>query len=553
MVDSKVLLQLLAETLRSFEGIEILMGFTQEHEVAYAKFSVQRTRLVLWGLCMDNQKAQDDSSVTEQAAKMRALYDVSHASKSSTELYGLRISSESTSQTSRQSPYRASARSRGFELFKRTFDTYTRRLSGRIGCAMSVQSRRLCVTDLSLFSTFVKDLERCLDDLYGPTHNERNIQNTRRWRDHFYEAMSTIAEEPDSLSLLAEASSGHHDTFGNFASQRLLEREGRPLPTIWKGYQTFEADLQRLKFTFWHTLLHRLVPIRLQGGSDEPPTSAHSTTASHPAKPSGTSQGYLALCSRFGRFNSNIAEVDLSTIKSNLELSTEIHGIRPQLWPNEGSCSIRRVLVRAASVRLIQFKIENGRTMVLARDSLPTSAEIEGNRYATADLAKKQQASSPSAEESVMKKTVDEDKEMQAVHSVSDIGRRIHDRVFGKMQTDDSADVLELLPKNLGPSLLSEDCDTSIGWGIEIVEGPSWIFNCLQLVPTGVVLMILKVTYAILTKDLTRVPAQSVSDQVRDPNLYSGKPAIDVYLIAVGFLLLIFVLVKGSRMLEARR
>ncbi|KAL8990185.1 MAG: hypothetical protein Q9177_001103 [Variospora cf. flavescens] len=507
MVDSKVLLQLLAETLQSFEGIEILMGFTQEHEVAYAKFSVQRTRLVLWGLCMDNQKAQDDSSATEQAAKMRALYDVIHVSKSSTELYGLRISWESTSQTSRQSPYRASARSRGFELFKRPFETYTRRLSGRIGRAMSVQGRRLCVTDLSLFSIFVKDLERCLDDLYGPTHNKRNIQNTRRWRDHFYEAMSTIAEEPDSLSLLVEASSGHHDTFGNFASQRLLEREGRPLPTIWKGYQTFEADLQRLKFTFWHTLLHRLVPIRLQGGSDEPPTGAPSTTASHPAEPSGTLQGYLALCSRFGRFHSNIAE----------------------------------------------FKIENGRTMVLARDSLPTPAEIESNRYATADRAKKQQASSPSAAESVMKKSVDEDKEMQAVHSVSDIGRRIHDRVFGKMQTDDSADVLDLLPRNLGPSLLSEDCDTSIGWGIEIVEGPSWIFNCLQLVPIAVGLISLKVTYAILTKDLTRVPAQLVSDQVRDPNIHSGKPAIDVYLIAVGFLLLILVLVKGSRMLEAGR
>ncbi|KAI4137008.1 MAG: hypothetical protein LQ341_005327 [Variospora aurantia] len=212
---------------------------------------------------------------------------------------------------------------------------------------------------------------------------------------------------------------------------------------------------------------------------------------------------------------------------------------------------------QAAKMRALynvtHFKIENGRTMVLARDSLPTSAEIESNRYATADRAKKQQASSPSAAESVMKKSVDEDKEMQAVHSVSDIGRRIHDRVFGKMQTDDSADVLDLLPRNLGPSLLSEDCDTSIGWGIEIVEGPSWIFNCLQLVPTGVGLITLKVTYAMLTKDLTRVPAQLVSDQVRDPNTHSGKPAIDVYLIAVGFLLLILVLVKGSRMLEAGR
>ncbi|KAL8653564.1 MAG: hypothetical protein Q9210_002018 [Variospora velana] len=160
----------LAETLWDelcngmLDDLDILLSFTQEHEVAYAKFSVQRTRLVLWGLCLDNQNPQNESSAIEQATKIRTLYNVTHASKSSTELYGLRISSESTSQTSRQSPHRTTARSRGFELFKRTFDTYTRRLSGQIGCATSLQDRRLFVTDLSLFSTFVKTSNAALMD-----------------------------------------------------------------------------------------------------------------------------------------------------------------------------------------------------------------------------------------------------------------------------------------------------------------------------------------------------------------------------------------------------
>lgn len=137
---------------------------------------------------------------------------------------------------------------------------------------------------------------------------------------------------------------------------------------------------------------------------------------------------------------------------------------------------------------------------------------------------------------------------MQAFRSAFDTGRMIHDRLFGNLQTHDSFDVLELIPKNLGPSLLSTDSETSVGWGIEIFEGPSWAFTCLQLVPAVVALMTLKLLYTLPPKVARKSRESAIPDQIHVP-----KPATDVFLIAMGISLLILVLVKGSRMLESGR
>ncbi|KAL8916796.1 MAG: hypothetical protein Q9208_008335 [Pyrenodesmia sp. 3 TL-2023] len=217
---NNALLQLLLQTLQCLERLEVLPGFSNEDEVAYAKFSVQRTRLVLWGSCLGNEDLRDEWLPIEQVTKLRALYDVASVSKPYTELYGLRPSLEPASQNSMQ----MRSGSRGFELFKKTVNIYLKRLSGQIGAEFA-RHPKICVADVPRFLTFVKDLEQSLDDLYTPRNNEQCIQNTPKWRDLFYEEMSTIAEEPDSLSLLVKASSGPHDLFGNFASRRLLERE----------------------------------------------------------------------------------------------------------------------------------------------------------------------------------------------------------------------------------------------------------------------------------------------------------------------------------------
>lgn len=353
---SNGLLRLLEETLQCFDRLETLPGISSEHEVAYAKFSVQRTRLVLWGSCLGIGNLKNEPVPIEQVTKLRALYDVASVNRSRPERYGLRPLLEPDSQDS------ALVRlgSRGLELFKRTFYAYTRRLSGQIGSVKPAEHHKLCITDVSRFSSFVRDLERCLDDLYGPRDGEGAIQNTLHWRDLFYQELSTIAEEPDSLCLLVQASSGLFDAFGNFASRRLLEREGRPLPTLWKRYRTFEDGSDLLMFNFEHRLLHRLVPKRLQIGSSEsrrdvPTVASREET---PEKP----RGHLAFCLRFAGRHSDLAEVDLSTIKSNLDLSRAMRKTLSHLWRTDRGCNIRNALVEPVSVRLIQVG-DRGQTL----------------------------------------------------------------------------------------------------------------------------------------------------------------------------------------------
>lgn len=350
---SSTMLPLLVETLQCFDRLEVIPGFSHEHEVAYTKFSVQRMRLVLWGSCLGVDNPKHEPSSTERLTKMCTVRKVASIRESDLGQYGLRPLPEPSLQPSMPLSYQSNPGSRGFDLFKRAFNAYMRRLSGHIDNAKSAQYSKLCVTDVACFSDFVNDLEQCLDDLYGPSNNEKAIQDTLRWRASFYEEMITVAEEPDSLSLLVQASSGAHDAFGNFASRRLQEREGRSVTTLWKRFRTFEDDGDRLIFNFWHRLLHRLIPNCLQGGAAE--SSRHvPTTAPHPRVLSKEQPQYLAFCSRLAVVHSELAEVDLSTIKSNAELSRAIREKLPHLWRNDKDCIIRRALVRFSSVRLIQ-------------------------------------------------------------------------------------------------------------------------------------------------------------------------------------------------------
>lgn len=186
---------------------------------------------------------------------------------------------------------------------------------------------------------------------------------------------------------------------------------------------------------------------------------------------------------------------------------------------------------------------------MLARDALPPPTEVESNSYATPKLAQWQQESSSRANKTVTNRSVNKDEETQAVESVFDVGHLIHDRLFRSMQTHNTADVLELLPRNLGASLLSTDAGRFIGWGIEIVEGPSWICTCLGQVPPAVPWMI---ACAFWSEGSTKFPGGPPSDRWQERSIHTGKPAIDIFMIAMGFSLLILALMKGSRMLESR-
>lgn len=146
---------------------------------------------------------------------------------------------------------------------------------------------------------------------------------------------------------------------------------------------------------------------------------------------------------------------------------------------------------------------------------------------------------------------------MQATRTVFDIGRLIHGRVFKDSQTHEIPHLQDLLSRNLGQSSLSTDSGTFIGWGIEIVEGPSWIFNCLQSLPPLLSAAITWTTISIFSylspkagrKWTVRVsPEQRQNHEINLP-----KSTTDKSLIVFGFALLILFFVKVSRMLDPQR
>ncbi|KAL8688121.1 MAG: hypothetical protein Q9224_004968 [Gallowayella concinna] len=471
MLDGQSTKDLLAETLQYFELVEVVSGLTREYEILYTKLSVQRTRLVLWGK-FENIGYGGTSSSRAQIAKLLALRNIFSDQMTLLDQSGLSTDQNLGIQHAQQSPSPQNSGSRGIQLFKRSFNTYLRQLGAPTGVAVSSHLSGVHVGNKAHFSTFVTALEGLLDDLFAPEDDRPAMHTTLRWRDHFYEEISLIFEDSESLSLLVDARSGPSDIFANIASQRLIEREARRRLTAWKRYRTVVDESDRFVFDIWHRLLHTLLPKRIR---TEPREIADevSATISHRGQPMEKACGYMMFCSSVAGSCSDTAEIDLSTTKSNSDLSTAILRKSPWLWRNDEACKVRKALVGVAAVRLVQLQIKEGRTKILARDSLPPATEIQHNRYAMAvpvSPLSRQRESYPYSKKTKVDLNQSDDEEKQNTQSVVELESLIYDKLFGHLKTQDGADVLDLLPRNLGPALLSAESETSIGWGIELVE-----------------------------------------------------------------------------------
>ncbi|KAL8857580.1 MAG: hypothetical protein Q9178_005908 [Gyalolechia marmorata] len=348
----RALLRALAESLQCFDQIEVASGLTREHEILYAKLSIQRTRLVLWGMCLHEDHDGAASSYQLWAAKLRELRDMFSSSKVLQDQLRLTTAREPDRQPSSVLPPSYSGASRGIHLFKRTFNAYSKHLTTQTGLQISMQPSILHLDDVPKSSIFVDGLRRLVDDLYISLDGLPPVHLTLRWRDYFYEEMSTVAEEADSLSLLVDASSGPYDLFANAASQRLLQREGRPRPTLWQS-MPLSANSNRIEF--WHKCLHIFFPKPLRDSSVVP---TDGITATNPRSDEATptkQQGYLAFSASLAGRYSDLCEIDLSTVKSGSELSSEMLRKLPWLWRGHRGCKVQNALVRPVAVRLIQM------------------------------------------------------------------------------------------------------------------------------------------------------------------------------------------------------
>ncbi len=203
----------------------------------------------------------------------------------------------------------------------------------------------------------------------------------------------------------------------------------------------------------------------------------------------------------------------------------------------------------------------NGRTRILARDSVPPQAEFDAHRYKIGkpglNILGQGQCSPSTGREQNLKQIDDE--EIQKPLSVAESGRLIHRGLFGPKETNDDIDIFNLLPRHLGPALLTGDAETSIGWGIEIVEGPSRILDCLKLIssviiPLFVWAILYSVSRAILFLSGTRsdTTGYRIVRYTETHRMQTKKPTIDICFITAGASFLVFVLIKGSRIMEAR-
>ena len=287
---------------------------------------------------------------------MRMLHELRGtfpSGKSLCEEIGLTSCNPSDLEGSRRLLSRAS---RGFELFKKMFLTYKRQMMVQMDDTVEMHCPGWQVSDIKLFSVFIGKLTHLIDALYQSNGVKVNIEETLEWRDRFYREMSIVAEEPDSLNLLVDGRFGKHDHFATYASQRLLDREGRPRPTFWKRYRILEDESDRFMFERWHKFFHSHTPLCLRLGVSEDPTISTATAASS-EEDNGILQGHFVFCLRLGARHSDLCEIDLSLFKDDAELSREIRRRSSELWRADKGCRIRNACLKPASIRLIQVRV----------------------------------------------------------------------------------------------------------------------------------------------------------------------------------------------------
>ncbi|KAL8684911.1 MAG: hypothetical protein Q9218_008076 [Villophora microphyllina] len=512
------LLRNLVHQLQCFSIIEPAPDLTRQHEVLYASFSIQRTRLLFWAHHLRSYlegKAPLTESCIEQ---LRSIC-------------GILIPKAKTLDSSGLEPLQTSqphaSASRGLEIFRRTFLLSIKQLRAHPDLQCSADIPQMQVCDISRFSHYMSSLAKALDDLFDSAWNEQDYVATS-WRECFYQEMSTVAEDLDSLVLLADARLGSHDIFADLASQRLLEREGRLRPTLLNRYRTFEDITNRIIFDTWHKILHRLLPESLLISSSSAADTTSAQTSQDIFKAERAPQ-YLAFRCSLGGRTSDLAEIDLSHVKCDDQLR---------------------------QIRLIQFKTTGGKIKVLARDSVPPQWELVNKRYSIGNThappAKQKPSTPPSQANKIFKLHSDEEKQLDL--SVAQSGQQIYNKLFARRRkSQDPAGVIQYLPRNLGSSLLSPEAGSSIGWGIEIVLGPSLLYTFLQLIPLFAFIIISPIGKILMAwiiflgnRAFNKNWDLGIVQHVRKESLSST----DWYLITAASFFLIFGFVKAARMME---
>ena len=177
------LLRYLAELLQCFDKVEVASDLTREHEVLYTKLSIQRTRLVLWGMCLEQDHDGAASSYQLWAAKRRELRDMFSSCKVLQDQLLLTTTPDPDRQPSSELPLPYFGASRGIHLFKRTFNAYSKHLTTQTGLQIFMPASSLHLNDVPNPSIFVDRLRRLVDDLYTSLDGLPPVHTTLRWRD----------------------------------------------------------------------------------------------------------------------------------------------------------------------------------------------------------------------------------------------------------------------------------------------------------------------------------------------------------------------------------
>ncbi len=190
---------------------------------------------------------------------------------------------------------------------------------------------------------------------------------------------------------------------------------------------------------------------------------------------------YLELCINVGKYETKLAEIEVSSSRSNgAAICTDSHlfrqiyhryfALRKHTW--------RRFLYRPAGIRFVHFGVQAGhRVIFFSSDPLPSEDEITAKRY--------------------------EYNLQPPVPPPMDSRTFLH--YFYKHNTHShstSAKYVNRLPKKLGDSLthaLGID-DLRPGWGIHIIEGPNKVAICWALMIILIASLAVSIGYDIIAK-----------------------------------------------------
>ena len=349
-IPSQNILRAQLDLLHTFNIVTIGSFSSKELEILLMRYALLRTQFVLWAKSLNYGQlgVEESARVVEMLRGLGNLINQSCLAETS----GLSWVRQNDQTRSRS---RFTMQSRGLQMFKPFHQAYIRELHAIQPISRQNSNSKYCVVDINGFRHFLDKVERYLEAIISSKGLADSFSRSR-WRVLFFQCMSTISEDTDSLTLLVEVGHRACDVrFAEAAHHRLVEREGRPGFSFMRRFRLLHDDSDRIVFDRLHQCFHKLFPGCAQPSErSSPPRILAPMKASSEKEQVDRKPKYLGICYQMASRRSSLFELEVQSSTSDSEL---FGFLKSQSAANGSGCKFLRTFTKIADVQMIQVCI----------------------------------------------------------------------------------------------------------------------------------------------------------------------------------------------------